>query len=129
MSDEELAAGVYTHILSPAFPNVLMPPSAKFPELPSRSGRLPWPAGITDGHNALKMTYEAASRALNLDESDPIRLQHYEAQIKTVMLPTLQALAACERPLLPEHYIKDAANLIQGLARSMATALNSSLER
>lgn len=49
-----------------------MPPSVKFPELPSRSGHAPWPAGITDGHNTLKAAYETASRALNLDESDPV---------------------------------------------------------
>ena len=104
-------------------------PPAEFPELPSRSCHAPWPAAITDGHNTLKVAYSAASRALNLDESDPIRLRHYETQIKTVMLSTLQALAACEAPPLPERYIEDVANLIRTLAGSMATALDSSLKR
>jgi len=100
-----------------------------FPELPSRSSQAPWPADITDGHLAMKATHKAASRALNLDESDPIRLQHYNKQIKTVMLSTLQALAACKSPPVPGHYIKDAANSIQQLAQSTAIALKSSLER
>ena len=104
-------------------------PPAEFPELPSRSCHAPWSAAITDGHDTLKAAYGAASRALNLDESDPIRLRHYETQIKTVMLSTLQALAACKAPPLPEHYIEDVANLIRKLAGSMATALDSSLKR
>jgi hypothetical protein len=108
---------------------VLMPPPERFPELQSRSGHAPWPASITDGHNTLKVVYEAASRALNLDESDPIRLRHYENQTRTVMLSTLQALAACENPPLPERYIEDAADSIRELAGAMATALDSSLER
>ncbi|KAF9642129.1 hypothetical protein BDM02DRAFT_3193850 [Thelephora ganbajun] len=90
---------------------------------------MPWPAGITNGHHALKATYEAASCTLNLDKSDPIRLQHYEKQTKTIMLSTLQALAACENLPLPEHYIEDTANLIQKLAGLMATALSSSLKQ
>jgi hypothetical protein len=102
---------------------------AKFPELPSRSGHAPWPAAITDGHNTLKAYHEAASRALNLDESDPIRLRHYEKQTKTVMLSILQALAACGNPPLPEYYIKGVANLVRQLAHSMSTALGSLLKR
>jgi len=106
-----------------------MPPPVKFPELPPRSGHAPWSAGITDGHNTLRSAYEAASRALNLDESDPIQLQHHGNQIKTTMLSTLQALAACENPPLPERYVEDTANLIRKLAGLMATALNLSLKR
>ena len=105
-----------------------MPPLAKFPELPSRSCHAPWPAAITDGHSTLKATYDAACRALNLDESDPIRLRHYEQQIKTTMLSTLQALAACGNPPLPENYIEDVVIHVRELARSMTTALSSSLK-
>jgi len=100
-----------------------------FPELPSRSGQAAWPADITDGHLTMKATHKAASQALNLDESNPIRLQHYNKQIKTVMLSTLQALAACKSPPVPERYIEDAANSIRQLAWSTATALKSSLKR
>lgn len=114
-------------------PPALMPPgkspSDKFPDLPSRPGGIPWPADIIDGHTALKSVHEATSRALNLDESDPIRLRHYDKQIKGVMLSTLQALAASEKPPLPEHYIKDAVNVVRMLASSTATALDSSLKR
>ena len=101
----------------------------EFPELPPRSGHAPWPADIADGHNTLKSAYEAASRALNLDDSDPIRLRHHEKQTRTVVLSTLQALAAHESPPLPERYIEDAASLIRKLAVSMAAALNSSLKQ
>jgi hypothetical protein len=100
-----------------------------FPDLPARSGHAPWSASITDGHKLLKTAYEAASRALNFDDSDPIRLRHYEKQTKTVMLSTLQALAACDNPPLPERYIEDAANSIRKLASMMGTALDSSLKR
>lgn len=106
-----------------------MLPPAEFPELPPRPDRTPWSAAIFDGHKTLKVAYEAASRALGLDESDPIRIRHYEKQTKTAMLSTLQALAACETPPLPECYIEDVANLIRKLAGSLATALNSTLER
>ena len=106
-----------------------MLPSGKFPELPPCSGHAPWPAGITDSHDTLKTVYDAASRALNLDQSDPIRLRHCEKQTKTAMLSTLQALAACVNPPLPDSYIKYTANVIRKLAGSMATALNLSLKR
>ena len=101
----------------------------EFPALPPPSGHVPWPADILDGHMALKTAYDAASRALNLDESDPIRLRHYEKQTKTVILSTLQALAAHERPPLPEDYIEDVANSIRKLAGAMTAALGSSLKR
>jgi len=113
--------------------DLLMPsgksPLDKFPELLSRPSHAPWSADIIDGHNTLKAAHEAVSRVLNLDESDPIRLRHYEKQIKTVMLSTLQALAAYGNPPLPEHYINDAANSIRQLAGLVAAALNSSLKR
>jgi len=100
----------------------------KFPALPCPFDHTPWPADILDGHSALKAAYDAASRSLDLDESDPIRLRHYEKQIKAVMLSTLQALAECEHPSLPEEYIEGAANSIRELAGAITTALNSSLK-
>ena len=104
-------------------------PPDKFPELLPRPGHAPWPADIVDGHSTLKSAHEMVSRALNLDESDPIRLRHHERQIKTTMLSTLQALAARENPPLPEHYIDDAANSVRQQARLVGIALASSLER
>jgi len=98
-----------------------------FPTLPSFSSHVPWPADILDGHNVLKAVHNAASHSLNLDESDPIRLRHHEKQIKGVMLSTLQALAECECPPLPEDYIESAANSIRKLAGAVGAALNSSL--
>ena len=103
-------------------------PPDKFPDLPPRPGDIPWPADVVDGHTAIKTIHEATSRTLNLDESDPIRLRHYEKQIKTVMLSTLQALAASEKPPLPGYYIEDAANLVRKLASATTTALDSSLK-
>jgi hypothetical protein len=100
----------------------------EFPVLSSPSGPVPWPADILDGHMTLKVAYNAASRALNLDESDPIRLRHYEKQIKAVMLSTLQALAARKRPSIPEDYIEGVANAIRKLAGAMTATLGSSLK-
>ena len=77
----------------------------------------------------MKAAYQAASRALNLDESDPIRLRHYDKQIKTVLLSTLQAVATHENPPIPEQYIESIAELVRKLAHSMTTALKSSLKR
>ena len=99
-----------------------------FPALPSPPGHAPWPADILDGHIALKAVHNATSRSLNLDESDPIRLRHFEKQIKGMMLSTLQALAECEHPSLPEDYINKVANSIRKLAGAITAALNSSLE-
>lgn len=45
------------------------------------------------------------------------------------MLSTLQALAECDHPSLPEDYIGGAANSIRRLARAVAVALSSSLKR
>lgn len=104
-------------------------PLDEFPELPSRPGLIPWSADVLDGHNTLATTHKAASRALNLDDSDPIRLRYHEKQIKITMLSTLQALAACENPPLPERYINAAANAVRRLASSIAAALASSLKR
>ena len=101
----------------------------EFPDLPSRPRGITWPADIVDGHTTLKAVYGATSRALNLDESDPIQLQHHEKQVKTVMLSTLQALAASEQPPLPEHYIKDVVDVVRKLAGLMTAALNVSLKR
>ena len=103
-------------------------PPDKFPELLPRPGHAPWPADIVDGHSTLKSAHKMVSWSLNLDESDPIHLQHHEKQIKTTMLSTLQALAAHETLPLPEHYINDATNSIQQQARLVGTALASSLE-
>jgi len=103
-------------------------PPDRFPEPPSCPGHTPWSADIIDGHNTLKAAHDAVSRALNLDESDPIRLRHHEKQIKTVMLSTLQALATQRNPPLPERYVEDAANSIRQLAGSVAIALNSCLK-
>ena len=104
-------------------------PPDEFPELPSRPGPAPWPADIIDGHNTLKAVHKAASRALNFDESEPIRLRHYDKQIKTTMPSTLQALVACENPSLPECYVDAVANVIRTLSGSVAIALTSSLKR
>lgn len=99
-----------------------------FPTLPPPSHCVPWPADILDGHETMKATYDAGSCALNLDESDPIRLRHHEKQIKTIMLSALQALAAYERPPLPEDYIRAVVNSIRELAGAVTAALNSSLK-
>jgi len=104
-------------------------PPGMFPELPSRPGPAPWPADIIDGHNTLKAVHKAASQALGLDDSDPIRLRHYEKQVKTTMPSTLQALAACENPSLPECYINAVTNVIRALVGSVALALTSSLRQ
>ena len=99
-----------------------------FPTLPSPSSHTLWSADILDGHVTLKAAHNSASRSLDLDESDPIRLRHHEKQIKGVMLSTLQALAECKHPSLPKDYINGAANSIRKLARAITVALNSSLK-
>lgn len=82
----------------PVIPNQL-------PDLPSPT-TLPWSAEITQAYQGLQSGYRASKAAINLDESDPIRLGHHLHQAKAVMVPIVEALESHHSNPLPHAFIK-----------------------
>lgn len=74
------------------------------PPLPEPRGSRPWPADVTDAHCRLRLLFSSARSALNLDESDPIRLKFHLHRATSLMLPLVRALGCREDyPLLEAH--------------------------
>ena len=97
------------------------------PPLPLASS-VPWSAEITEAHHGLSAAFSASRRALNLDESDPIRLGHHIKQAETFMTSIVDVLGSQENIPLPSSYIggiRDSIVLLIGglhTARDWATS-------
>ena len=77
------------------------PPIPKqLPDLPPSAGP-PWSAEVVQAHRGLYAGFRASRAALNLDESDAIRLGHHLHQAKTVMVPIVEALQCQHSNPLP----------------------------
>ena len=92
------------------------------PDLPPTTGS-PWPAEIVQAHHGLHAAFKASRTALNLDESDPIRLGHHLQQVKTFMVSVFEALGRQENNPLPPTYIKQVGDAILGLVSGLQSAL------
>jgi hypothetical protein len=97
------------------------------PSLPP-SPSAPWSADVTEAHRGLSAAFWASRRAVNLDESDPVRLGHHIKQAETFMTTIIDVLGSQTDSPLPSSYIRtirdSMALLISGLhaAQDRATS-------
>jgi len=99
-----------------------MIPSA-LPPLPPAT-RLPWSAEVIEAHRGLVSTFGTSYRALNLDESDPIRLGHHLKQADTFMASIIDVLSVQEANPLPNEYIETVRGAVTLLVDGLRVALN-----
>ena len=103
-------------------PHPHIPP--ELPDLPPSTG-LPWPAEVIQAHNGLQAGFRVSRTALNLDESNPIRLGHHLQQVKMVMVPVLEALAR-QTSNLPLAYVTGVTEAVFALFEGLQSALAES---
>jgi len=104
---------------------VEIPPT--LPPLP-HAPSVPWSAGVVEAYRGLNAAFLTSRRALNLDESDPIRLGHHIKQAETFMASIIDALdSQTDNPLPPSHIreVRDSfALLIDGLRTAHDQAIS-----
>jgi len=84
----------------------------------------PWPAEIIQAHYGLISSFESSYRALNLDESDPIRLGHHLRQAETFMTSIVDALSFQTDNPLPPEYVETMKGAVASLIRGLQSALS-----
>lgn len=104
-----------------------MPPDALklFPELPASPLTAPWPADVLNAHSGLESSYGSARRALNLDESDPIRLRYHLTRASQFMVSMVEVLGLREESPLPTTYIELIAGAVGNLVIHLRKAFKS----
>lgn len=95
------------------------------PNLPSSIGT-PWSAEVVQAHRGLHAAYRTSRAALNLDESDPIRLGHHLHHATTYMVSIAEVLGLEESNPLPPPYIKEISQAIGALVGGLRKALAES---
>jgi len=91
---------------------VEIPPT--LPPLP-HAPSVPWSAGVVEAYRGLAAGFLASRRALDLDESDPIRLGHHIKHAETFMTSIINVLGSqADNPLPPGHIreVKDSFRLL-----------------
>ena len=81
---------------------------------------VPWSAEIVEAHNGLTSTFRTSRAALNLDESDPIRLGHHLKQAETFMVSIVEVLG---HQTLPHEYIEAISGAVSSLVLGLRQAL------
>jgi len=92
------------------------------PPLPPANG-VPWSAEVIQAHRGLTSAFGVSYRALNLDESDPIRLGHHLKQVETFMTSVIGVLGTYAENPLPPKYIDTVGGAIESLADGLRDAL------
>lgn len=95
------------------------------PDLPSSVGT-PWPAEVVQAHRGLHAAYRTSRAALNLDESDPIRLGHHLHHARTYMVSIAEVFGLETSTPLPSGYIREISQAITGLVGGLQAALAES---
>jgi hypothetical protein len=98
------------------------PPPASLPPLPLVANNTPWPAEVVTAHEQLISTFNSARHALNLDESDPVKLRFHLDRASTIMVSVIEALVS--QSTLPDEHI---VSLAQGVG-SLVVYLRNTLE-
>lgn len=96
---------------------------ATLPPLPTATA-LPWSADILQAHTGLVSAFGISYRALNLDESDPIRLGHHLKQAETFMTSIVEVLGRQTGNPLPVEYIEVLRTSIESLVNGLRDALS-----
>jgi len=100
------------------------------PKIPSTLPALPpytaapWSADIIQAHRGLASAFGIAYRALNLDESDPIRLGHHLKQAETFMTSIVNVFGTLTDNPLPSTYIKTTREAVESLVNELQDALS-----
>jgi len=98
------------------------------PPLPPPS-TLPWSAEIINAHRGLVSAFETSYRALNLDESDPIRLGHHLKQAETFIASIVDVLSIQTDNPFPPEYVevirRAVALLVDGLRVALSQATSA----
>jgi hypothetical protein len=107
-------------------------PHPGVPVLPDRLPPLPettdvsWSADIQALHNRLSDFFDSSRRALNLDESDPIRVRTHLDRASNTMVSIVEALGLRTEDPLPNEYIHSVAlatgSLVMHLRHAMETS-------
>jgi hypothetical protein len=95
-------------------------PSA-LPPLPPAT-QLPWSADTLEAYHGLASAFLASRRALNLDESDPIRLNHHLKQAETFMASIIDVLSVQPINRLPAEYVKKIRESVASLTNGLRSA-------
>lgn len=104
----------------------LQPPIPKhLPDIPPYI-ESPWSAEVVQAYRGLQAGFRVSRAALNLDESDPIRLGHQLHQARNIMLPVVEALGRQTSNPLPPGFIREIHEAITILIDSLHVALNES---
>ena len=93
------------------------------PPLPPATA-LPWSAEVVQAHRGLVSAFESSYRALNLDESDPIRLGHHLKQAETFMASIAEVLSFQTENPLPLQYTETVNSAVGELIKGLRIALN-----
>jgi len=95
------------------------------PGLPQATNT-PWPAEIVEAHHGLASAFRSSRAALNLDESDPIRLGHHVRQAETFMGSIIDVFSHQSVNPLPEEYIETLSRMVSSLVTGLRLALAES---
>ena len=90
------------------------------PSLPS-APLTPWSAEVVEAHHRLATAFLTSRRALNLDESDPIRLGHHLKQAETFMGSIIDVLGSQTNNPFPPGYIGEVRDSIALLVDGLHT--------
>ena len=96
---------------------------SSLPPLPVSTTQ-PWSADIIQAHRGLTSSFGISYRALNLDESDPIRLGHHLKQAETFMCSIVDALSLQEHNPLLAEYIGSLEEAVELLVDGLKDALS-----
>ena len=83
---------------------------------------LPWSAEVVEAHRGLTSAFLTSQRALNLDESDPIRLGHHLKLAETFMTSIVNALNLQTDNPLPPEYIRTIGESVELLIKGLRVA-------
>lgn len=114
------------HIFHDQFMDANTEAATELPALPEPHGQRPWPADVYDAHRRLRILFSSARSALNLDESDPIRLRFHLHRSTNLMLPLIRALGFREEQPLPSAHIELLAQHIGTLIIRLRNMLDGS---
>jgi hypothetical protein len=95
---------------------------SSLPPLPPATAH-PWSGEVVDAHRGLTSAFLSSRRALNLDESDPVRLGHHVKQAETFMVSIVDTLSSQRDNPLPTVYIQGVRDAVTSLLAGLQTAM------
>ena len=110
---------MHTRLMSSTMAQLSIPLS--LPSLPPATN-YPWSAEVLEAHRGLASAFLSSRRALNLDESDPVRLGHHIKQAETFMVSIVDTLSSQKKNPLPARYIKGIRDAVTSLLAGLHTA-------